>query len=150
MDATTRVLLEAIHDALDLDPRSYPTFQDYLEDRRDRGSWVLAAVTVALDPDRPRSTRFTGAAAALAEHAPPGEHNRPRQHRPIPIPESADVPPKLRKQHEVVINPPRGPEESGWCAECGQECGHRGHPHAQGDHAETYCQRCGETLPRVT
>jgi hypothetical protein len=41
-------------------------------------------------------------------------------------------------------------DESAWCIECGQVCGHAGHRHALGDHGEIVCEQCGVTLDKTT
>jgi hypothetical protein len=41
-------------------------------------------------------------------------------------------------------------DESAWCIECGQVCGHAGHRHALGDHGEIVCEPCGVTLDKTT
>ncbi len=67
----------------------------------------------------------------------------------IPLPGSADVPQEMRERYERPAYDQAEEDELGWCDECGQECGHRGHRHAQGDHGETICEQCGVTLSRV-
>jgi hypothetical protein len=86
---------------------------------------------------------------------------------PIPLPDSADVPQAMREQAERSSAYQGQPDftrqadqrpaydqaeqdELGWCPECGQDCGHAGHRHAQGDHGTTVCEQCGVTLPPVT
>jgi len=111
IDGAVRALLEAAHDALDLDALSYPTYRDYLEDHRERASWVLAAINGALAASTlDAEAKLTAMTELLSENAPRGEHNRRRDPgghlgpldspAPIPIPESADLDPKIRRQVE--------------------------------------------------
>jgi hypothetical protein len=68
----------------------------------------------------------------------------------IPLPESADVPQEVRDQHVRPAYDQNEHDESAWCIECGQVCGHAGHRHAQGDHGEIVCEQCGVTLDETT
>src|SRR6266496_3665479 len=79
IDGAVRALLEAAHDALDLDALSYPTYRDYLEDHRERASWVLAAINGALAASTlDAEAKLTAMTELLSENAPRGEHNRRR------------------------------------------------------------------------
>jgi hypothetical protein len=113
------------------------------------GSFILQGRAAAL-------RRLAGAlqdAADLADAAPdPLRERRDREEpRRIPLPESADVPGAVREQAEQrPAYDQAEQDELGWCLECGQECGHAGHRHAQGDHGTTICEQCGVTLDPIT
>jgi hypothetical protein len=55
-------------------------------------------------------------------------------------------------EHEDLDEPERPAydqaeqDETAWCIECGQVCGHAGHRHGSGDHGEIVCEQCGVTL----
>src|SRR6266571_4959815 len=71
IDGAVRALLEAAHDALDLDALSYPTYRDYLEDHRERASWVLAAINGALAASTlDAEAKLTAMTELLSENAP--------------------------------------------------------------------------------
>jgi hypothetical protein len=82
---------------------------------------------------------------------------RPREeHGPYPD-EDQMIAAKLARMEELEAGIVERPaydqnehDESAWCIECGQVCGHAGHRHAQGDQGTTICEQCGVTLDETT
>jgi hypothetical protein len=117
------------------------------EGRVSVGSFILLGRAAAL-------RRLAGAlqdAADLADAAPDPLRERRDREEPkrIPLPESADVPQVVRDAYERPAYD-ESEQVDTWCIECGRQCGHATHRHAQGDHGTTICEQCGVTLDPIT